>query len=133
MIKIIIYILLFLIGVFLFQLLNKKEKLTISATDLDILDKEVLINDKTVIDYLLVYLINFFDIFKNTYEEFNDEYPVLYRNIIDETLDDNTFRYMLNMLYKQNSKKSKSKKKAVDVEVGQYFVDQYVKPKLSKK
>ena len=73
---IIIYILLFLIGVFLFQLLNKKEKLTISATDSSIIldnEKSIPVEDQKVIDYLLVYLMNFFNIFENTYEEFKND------------------------------------------------------------
>jgi len=87
-------------------------------------------NIKDEVEELLKKKENKIKIINKKYKNFEEKYPILYISIIKESINEDTFKFMLNMLEKQ--KKTKNKKK-IDIEVGTYMVDKFVKPFIKKK
>ena len=69
-------------------------------------------------------------IVKKDYHSFIEQYPTIYKKIKDNTLDEDKFTYMLDMLSKVNNKEMTEFNASVDI--GQKLVDHYVKPNLNK-
>jgi hypothetical protein len=62
------------------------------------------------------------------YEDFNTEYPIIFKKILNGTLEKRQFSYMLAMLEK--IKNNELSQHDASVNVGQVLVDKYVKPVL---
>lgn len=69
-------------------------------------------------------------IVQKDYHSFIEQYPTIYKKIKDNTLDEDKFTYMLDMLSKVNNKEMTEFNASVDI--GQKLVDHYVKPNLNK-
>ena len=71
---------------------------------------------------------------ENAKEEFKDfeyKYPVIFKKILDNTLDNEQFLMMMNMMQKMQD--NELTEHDASVQVGQVLVDKYVKPMLEKK
>ena len=71
------------------------------------------------------------ELVKKDCSEFIEQYPTIYTKLKDNTLDQDKFEYMLDMLSNVNDKKVTEFD--ASVKIGQKLVDHYVKPKLEKK